>query len=108
MSAQTEYWRECVQSAMEEAGLEATVEQIEDVAAAVGLAHENYGLAFYQPTENPLAPELRSVKEELDEERRMVNCEQCGGKGSITTFGPGGMCSTSQCLRCHGHGRHLP
>lgn len=107
MSAYDDYWLECVQQAMEEAEIVATPAQVNFVAEAVHAHHDNYGLAFYQPTENPLAPELKRVKAELADELRMVHCEECGGKGSITMPGPYHSI-TSRCWKCDGHGRHLP
>lgn len=40
-----DYWKECVSEAFEDAGLEASDEQIDTVASWVEGAHDNYGMA---------------------------------------------------------------
>ena len=37
-----DYWIECIQAALEEAGLEASDEQVEMMASVVSGAHDNY------------------------------------------------------------------
>lgn len=104
-----DYWRECISSAFGDVGIVATDEQIAEVADAVEGAHENYGMAFYQPSfsEHPVHEELRKAKEDLRKERDKVHCEVCRGTGSTHTYG-GTFMSTSQCYKCHGEGRHAP
>lgn len=50
MSAQTNYWQECVSIAAEECGLTLTPEQLKYLTEAVEGSHENYDLAFYSPS----------------------------------------------------------
>ena len=49
LSAQQDYWRECLSIAAEECGLELLPEQLNCLASSVEAGHENYGMAFYSP-----------------------------------------------------------
>lgn len=101
-----DYWEECISIALEECGLSATKEQINDIAGAVEGAHENYGMAFgYDAIPNPLQEENRKLQAEIKAERDKVICELCHGKGRIITPGPYHS-SDSECPRCRGDGRH--
>jgi hypothetical protein len=107
-SAQRDYWRECVDIALEDAGIEATEEQKESVAGAFQGCHENYGMAFYSPPAGEhLLSEISDLERKLKRERNKVPCRECDGRGSITTPGPYHS-STSQCWKCRGEGRHDP
>ncbi|HEX8610199.1 MAG TPA: hypothetical protein VF800_02840 [Telluria sp.] len=105
MSA-ADFWNEVVSEALDEAGIEATSEQIATIAANVESAHENYGMAFYQP-ENPLIGELSETKAALKAERELVHCNTCSGRGRIYSQGPYHG-SDSQCWKCYGNGKHKP
>ena len=56
-----EYWRECILTATEDAGIELPVATVNVLAEAVMNGHENYGQAFYQP---PASDRLAVIKEE--------------------------------------------
>ena len=43
------YWKECIQDAADECGLNISAEQISSIADSVRIAHENYDMAFYRP-----------------------------------------------------------
>lgn len=45
----TDYYAECLDEALESAGVEATREQIAEIARDVELAAEHQGMAFYEP-----------------------------------------------------------
>ena len=106
--AQRDYWTECVEAAFEEAAISATPEQVEAVAGAVEVSHDNYGMAFYTPPSGEhLRSEIDTLKRELADERRKVICKECRGRGSITINGPYHS-ATSSCWKCGGDGRHLP
>lgn len=109
MSAQLDYWAECVASALEEHGVTATHEQIAAIAKDIQLSHENYGMAFYSPpaSELPVFGELREARKELERERSKVPCRVCDGKGMLVTHGPHHS-SMGQCWKCGGRGRHDP
>jgi len=50
-----DYWKECIDIAFDEAGVEATGEQREFVAGAVEGGHENYGMAHgYDVQRSPI------------------------------------------------------
>ena len=58
-----DYWKECVSEAFEDAGLEATDEQIGIVTSWVEGAHENYSLATGQEMiPNPLQSEIERIR----------------------------------------------
>lgn len=108
MSAQIDYWRECVAIAAEECGATLTKEQIDCIAGSVQGGHENYGMAFYQPSSSDFyQPKIDNLERELKLERSKVNCKECGGRGRIYTQGPYHG-SDSQCWKCHGEGKYVP
>ena len=49
MSAQRDYWQECIAIAAEECDLKLTPEQLDYLAGAAENGHEHYGMAFYSP-----------------------------------------------------------
>ncbi len=98
-----DYWKECIEIAFSDAGITATDEQMESVAGDVEGAHENYGMAFYQP-ESPLIGELAETKRKLRVEESKVACQECNGRGRIYTAGPYHG-SDSECWKCRGDGK---
>jgi hypothetical protein len=94
------YWEECIEAALIEAGITATPEQISIIAGNVEVAHENYGLAHgHDCIPNPIREELHAIQHKLDQERSKVLCRVCKGTGR--SYG-------SWCDKCGGEGRHLP
>lgn len=103
-----DYWEECISAAFDDVGIEATEEQIKNVAFWVEGAHENYGMAHgHDCIPNPLKVENDKLRTELTKEREKVTCEVCNGRGEITTYGLHHSAS-SQCGKCRGEGRCLP
>lgn len=49
MSAQRDYWQECIAIAAEECDLKLTPEQLDCLAGSAEGGHENYDMAFYSP-----------------------------------------------------------
>ena len=49
MSAQRDYWAECLACAADEIGLAFSAEHLAHMATALEGAHENYVMAFYSP-----------------------------------------------------------
>jgi hypothetical protein len=49
MSGIADYWRECIASSAEECGAVLTEAQVAHIADVAAAAHENFGLACYQP-----------------------------------------------------------
>jgi len=104
----TDYWKECVSEAFEDAGISATDAQIEVVTSWVEGAHDNYGMAHgHYNIPNPIVAEVADMKRALEQERAKVICNTCNGNGWITTPGPYHS-STSQCHKCFGEGRRAP
>ncbi len=104
-----DYWRACIEEAFEDAGIEASDDQIDTVASWVDGANENYGLATGSEvaTANYIGEKDRSIrdlKEELQKELDKKTCEVCKGSGNLTSYG-GTHQSTSSCYRCDGQGR---
>lgn len=99
-----DYWRECVEIALSEAGVAATPDQIKEIAWSIQGGAENIGQAFYQP-ESPLIGENENLRRELRTERDKVLCRDCNGRGRIITQGPYHSFD-SQCSKCRGEGRH--
>jgi hypothetical protein len=52
MSAQKDYWSECIAQAADECDLNLTIEQLECLASAAESGHEHYGMAFYSPPDS--------------------------------------------------------
>ncbi len=103
-----QYWDECISSALDDAGITATDEQIKQIAGAVAVSHEQYGMAHgYDCIPNPDRQEIDRLKRDIQRERNKVICKTCGGRGRIISFGPIHSCD-SQCDKCRGEGRHDP
>lgn len=103
-----DYWLECVTCACDEAGVVATAAQLRELAEAVQISHENYGMAFYQPSSSDhYQPKIDKLKRELKIERSKEHCRECNGRGRIYTQGRYHG-SDSQCPKCHGEGKRLP
>ena len=50
MTAQRDYWQECIAIAAEECDLKLTPEQLDCLAGSAEAGHEHYGMAFYSPS----------------------------------------------------------
>ncbi|SEN68064.1 hypothetical protein SAMN05216325_13310 [Nitrosomonas marina] len=98
------YWETCIQEAFEDAGIEATKEQIDTVVCWVEGAHENYGMAHgHDAIPNPLQAENEQLKRELKRQMSKIICPECKGSGWEFVAGPvhSGM---SSCHKCRGEG----
>ena len=107
-----DYWSECLSIAAEECALHLTPDQLECLVDSVKGGHENYSMAsgddvFSANLTASRAREISDLKKAVQREKDKMPCRQCGGRGTIHTFG-GTMMSTSQCWKCHGEGRHDP
>lgn len=103
MPVELEFWHECMSQAADECKVTLTGEQLDCFAESAKVAHENYGMAFYQP-ESPYPNEIKKLEKALAVEKAKVVCPVCKGGGSITTYG-GTFQSTSSCWKCQGEGR---
>lgn len=45
-----DYWKECIETAAADCDLSLTTEQLDCLGSNVQCSHENYGLAFYNPS----------------------------------------------------------
>lgn len=107
-SAMRAYWTECVSQAMDDCGLLATPEQIESIAEAVEIGHENYGVAHgYDCIPNPDKLEIVKLEKALREEQEKIVCPDCNGKGIEVSYG-GTRMSVSACFWCRGEGKRKP
>ena len=61
MTAQLDYWKECIAIAAEECELALTPEQLNYLAEAAESGHEHYGMAFYSP---PPSDRLNDIERE--------------------------------------------
>ena len=110
-TAQFNYWEEAVFCSMDTHGVTATKEQIDLIAADMENSHENYGQAFYSPSNSDhYSPIIRELERKLDREQRKTVCPDCKAYGSITTNAGPGVCrsSTSRCWKCNGDGFLFP
>ena len=102
-----EYWRECVSTGLEEAGIEATVDQIEIIADTIKGGFENYGMAHGYDVirgESEESKELKKIKEDSEKQRIYMNttspCHWCNDGTSKDGWG-----RLTSCSRCGGSGR---
>lgn len=99
-------WVECIGEAFEDAGIVATQEQMDTVASWAEGLHNNWSMACgHGGGGSYLQEENARLKRELQAEREKVICDECGGRGDITTQGPYHS-GTSSCWKCRGEGRH--
>lgn len=101
-----DYWKECIEEAIDDSGICATSEQIKTLIEWVEGAYENYGLATGQDfIPNPCVNEIKQLKQDLEKEKNKVICEYCNGSGQIVSHGPYHS-SYSTCSKCNGNGRY--
>ncbi len=103
-----DYWSEALGEALCE--IDAfnllTSDQILQVGKSLAMAHEGYGMAFYQPL-SPEPSEIKRLETELRKERSKVGCPTCGGRGRLVyNAGPWGV--NTGCYTCRGEGKVLP
>ena len=79
MSAETDYWSECIGYAAESCALELTAEQHKCLAESVQEAHENYGMAFYSP---PSSDRLDAINAEWGAKFKRLQAEFDAYKGN--------------------------
>lgn len=105
-----DYWKECISEALDDAGIKATDEQIENIAGWVEGAHENYGMAhgydaIPNPAESQAQDELRRMKREKEQHENWVlstkPCRSCTTTGNVRD----GWGRDTTCPDCNGEGR---
>lgn len=74
MTAQLDYWKECISIAADECDLTLTAEQLDSIAESVQGGHENYGMAFYSPPSSDRYNQIeREWKAKLDAKQRELD-----------------------------------
>lgn len=58
-----DYWKECIAEEASVNNLELTEEQLTNIAKAVSISHEHYGMAFYSP---PSSDRLNDIEREYE------------------------------------------
>jgi len=91
MSAQLNYWLECIQQSAEENGVTLTDEQALAMAGDVQSNHENYGMAFYSP---PASDRLNEIEREWQSRFKKLEAEFERYRGNAET-------AVKQALRQH-------
>lgn len=101
------YWQEAVESALDDTGVTATKDQINQIAKLIASAHDMHDeYSGLSNIPNPVETELKDAKRKLQQEIAKTVCKSCNGQGCITElFGPIGRSSTSQCYECRGSGK---
>ena len=79
-----DYWEECIRESFDEAGIEATKEQIDTVVSWVDGAHENYGMAFgHDAIPNPMESEVDKLKKRLAKQQEEYEAREFIFKNSV-------------------------
>lgn len=105
----TEYWTIAAEEALDEAGLDATTEQIKAVAKAMEAAHDMYGEqhGHHEASRSLWADkerEISDLRRQLCDEEEKVPCPECEGKWAP---GLGGTIEPARytCWKCDGSGK---
>ena len=96
MSAEQDYWTECIAIAAEECDLKLTREQLEYLAGAAENGHEHYGMAFYSP---PPSERLSEIEDGWKKKLKALQAEFDAYKNNAET-------AVKQALRVH-HDDHV-
>jgi hypothetical protein len=88
MTAQRDYWSECIAIAAEECDLTLTAEQLECLAGAAEGGHEHYGMAFYSPPASDRISDIErewkaKLKAQQDEHERYVRNAETAMKQAL-------------------------
>lgn len=107
-----EYWRECIETALDECGLTATDEQVAYLSDAVSGAHECYSMAFGYDVASSnryaaLEREKRELNNKLRHESEKRDCPECRGSGRLK-YNAGPWAVNTGCSTCHGEGKMHP
>lgn len=91
MTAQRDYWQECIAIAAEECDLKLTKEQLDCLASSAESGHEHYGMAFYSP---PPSDRINDIESEWKAKLKRLQDEFDAYKGNAET-------AVKQALRVH-------
>jgi len=106
--ADLNYWKEAVDNALADAGVEATIEQRNTMASyLVIFADQEREFSGEYNIPNPLTQEVKQLRAALKNEQEKVGCKECRGRGYfVENYGT--RSSETTCSRCNGEGKHLP
>ena len=91
MTAQRDYWSECIAIAAEECDLKLTPEQLECLASSAEAGHDHYGMAFYSP---PPSERLSEIEDKWKRKLKALQAEFDAYRGHAET-------AVKQALRVH-------
>jgi hypothetical protein len=91
MSAELNYWAECLCNSAEENGIQLTNEQLNLLANDVKIGHEYYGQAFYSP---PASDRYHELEREYKKKVQVLENE-------LATFRRNAETAIKQALRVH-------
>lgn len=72
MTAERDYWEECISLAAEECGLTLTPDQLNCLAESAEKGHESYGMAFYSP---PWSDRMSEIEAEWKAKLKTLQAE---------------------------------
>jgi len=102
----SDYWRECVSQALDEAQVIVRQDQIEDIALFIEGAHEMHAETTGDlRIPNPDTETIRDLERKLNAERGKVACPECCGAGSVYIAIGTSHISSSVCQKCRGEGK---
>ena len=105
-----DYWEECIAQALEDAGIEASKDQLDIVVKWVEGAHDTYGMAFGHdaipdPVETQAQEDLRELRKSISYHDDWVAstdpCRACATTGHVND----GWGRNQRCIKCDGDGR---
>lgn len=100
-------WKQCISEAFEDAGIEASDQQIDIVTAWAESEHEHGHISSGNSCiPHPLEAENARLKSQIATEREKVTCPACRGEGRIITYGV--RSGNMHCTKCNGEGRVSP
>lgn len=97
-----DYWLECASSALDDAGVQATDEQLNTIARVIEGGAEQEHMAHQTPEGDD---ELELIKAELKKEQNKRGCTACKGQGYETVAVGHSHYSKDTCGVCHGAGK---
>lgn len=100
------YWAESIRESCLVNHIELTDEQINILAEDIKTSFDNYNLHFHeQSTYSELKRQIDELKRKLNIEKNMKVCTECGGVGSIQSYGI--RYTSRTCCTCNGNGKVL-
>ena len=100
----SEYWRMSLEGALDRCEINATSEQIEELAGCCkGIADVERQYTGEELISDPMKDEVETLKKRLATELARIVCPECRGIGSFRIDGPSHY-SNHTCRKCGGRG----